>query len=168
VICKNGAGDPPNANPLEAAAMAEAVGISPSSVGRIWSEAGLKPHLTRGFKVSNDPMSRRKSPDMSGLYLDPRSGGGLLCVDEKFANSSTCIEPSRDWPLKGPRATMTHVKAPRYDHAVCRRRSNVKSGQMVHRRNACRAPAKDFPALFAPQLTVPSSSRATVHLVLDN
>ena len=30
--------------------MAEAVGISPSSVGRIWAEAGLKPHLTRAFK----------------------------------------------------------------------------------------------------------------------
>ena len=37
--------------------MAEAVGISPSSAGRIWAEAGLKPHLTRGFKVSNDPRS---------------------------------------------------------------------------------------------------------------
>jgi len=36
--------------------MAEATGISPSSVGRIWAEAGLKPHLTKGFKVSNDPL----------------------------------------------------------------------------------------------------------------
>ena len=27
----------------------EAVGISPSSVGRIWADAGLKPHLTKGF-----------------------------------------------------------------------------------------------------------------------
>jgi hypothetical protein len=31
-------------------------GISPSSVGRIWAEAGLKPHIIKGFKVSNDPM----------------------------------------------------------------------------------------------------------------
>jgi len=47
---------PGNATHWSRSAMAEAVGISPSSVGRIWAEAGLKPHLTRGFKVSNDPM----------------------------------------------------------------------------------------------------------------
>ena len=61
---------PVNATHWSRAAMAKAVGISPPSVGRIWSKAGLrrpvfggrssvtglKPHLTRGFKVSNDPM----------------------------------------------------------------------------------------------------------------
>ena len=36
--------------------MAEAMGISPSNVGRIWAEAGLKLRLTHGFKVSNDPI----------------------------------------------------------------------------------------------------------------
>ena len=50
--------------------MAEAVGISPSSVGRIWAEAGLKPHLTRGFKVSNDPM-----------FEDARKQAGLNVSD---------------------------------------------------------------------------------------
>ena len=47
---------PPNATHWSRSSMAEPVGISPSSVGRIWEEAGLKPHLTLGFKVSNDPM----------------------------------------------------------------------------------------------------------------
>ena len=32
--------------------MAEVMGISASSVGRIWAQAGLKPHLIRGFKVT--------------------------------------------------------------------------------------------------------------------
>ena len=40
---------PANATHWSRSAMAEAVGISPSSVGRIWAEAGIKPHLTRGF-----------------------------------------------------------------------------------------------------------------------
>ena len=48
-----------------------AMGISPSSVGRIWAEAGLKPHLTRGFKVLSDPMFEEKVTDIVGLYLDP-------------------------------------------------------------------------------------------------
>ena len=51
---------PPNATHWSRSAMAEAVGISQSSVGRIWAAAGLKPHLTRGFKVSNDPMFGEK------------------------------------------------------------------------------------------------------------
>ncbi len=63
--------------------MAEAVGISPSSVGRIWAEAGLKPHLVRGFKVTNDPLFEEKAPEIVGLYLDPPERAAVLCVDEK-------------------------------------------------------------------------------------
>ena len=79
---------PSNATHWSRAAMAEAMGISPSSVGRIWSEAGLKPHLTRGFKVSNDPMFEAKVTEIVGLYLDPpeRAVGlcaVVLCIDEK-------------------------------------------------------------------------------------
>jgi hypothetical protein len=35
--------------------MGEEVGISHTSVQRIWKEYGLKPHVVRTFKVSNDP-----------------------------------------------------------------------------------------------------------------
>jgi hypothetical protein len=46
--------------------MADAVGISPSSVGRIWADAGLKPHIVKGFKVSNDPMFGKRQGDPVG------------------------------------------------------------------------------------------------------
>ena len=49
--------------------MAGAFGISPSSVGRIWAEAGLKPYLTHGFKVSNDPL-------FEGIENEPGMRGG--------------------------------------------------------------------------------------------
>jgi hypothetical protein len=61
--------------------MTEAVGISPSSVGRIWAEAGLNPHLTKSFKVSNDPMFEEKVADIVGLYLDPPERAVVLCLD---------------------------------------------------------------------------------------
>ncbi len=35
--------------------MAKMVGISPSSVRRIWIGQGLQPHRVRAFKISNDP-----------------------------------------------------------------------------------------------------------------
>ena len=71
VITKTVQETPANATHWSRALMAEAVGISPSSVGRIRAEAGLKPHLIRGFKVSNDPLFEEKVADIVGLYLDP-------------------------------------------------------------------------------------------------
>ena len=35
--------------------MAEVAGVSQSTVQRVWSENGIKPHLVRSFKLSNDP-----------------------------------------------------------------------------------------------------------------
>ena len=52
VIAKTVQETPPNATHWSRSTMAEAVGISPSSVGRIWAEAGLKPHLTRNRPVT--------------------------------------------------------------------------------------------------------------------
>jgi hypothetical protein len=57
--------------------MAKAVGLSHSSVQRIWAAHELKPHLTRSFNPriksggSNDPKFCEKVQDIVGLYLDP-------------------------------------------------------------------------------------------------
>ena len=63
--------------------MAHAVGLSRSSVQRIWKAHGLKPHLTRDFKFSNDPKFVEKVRDIVGLYLDPPDKALVLWVDEK-------------------------------------------------------------------------------------
>lgn len=49
--------------------MAERSGLSKSTIGRIWKGFSLKPHLTDGFKLSNDPMFVDKVYDVVGLYL---------------------------------------------------------------------------------------------------
>jgi transposase len=46
--------------------MAKAVGLSHSSVQRIWAAHGLKPHLTKTFKLSNDPRFSEKCRTSSG------------------------------------------------------------------------------------------------------
>ena len=51
--------------------MAAAVGLSRSSVQRIWRAHGLKPHLTKTFKLSNDKRFVDKVVDIVGLYLNP-------------------------------------------------------------------------------------------------
>ena len=47
--------------------MAKQVGVSPATVQRIWSGRGLKPHLVKTFKLSNDPLFEgRSSSTLSG------------------------------------------------------------------------------------------------------
>ena len=74
---------PPNATQWSRASMAAAVGISPSSVGRIWADARLRPHIVKGFMVSNDPIFEEKVTEIVGLYLDPPDRAVVPCVDEK-------------------------------------------------------------------------------------
>ena len=66
-----------------AAAMAEATGISASSVRRIWRSHGLQPHRFHRFKLSNDPQFAAKLRDIVGLYVDPPAHAVVLSVDEK-------------------------------------------------------------------------------------
>jgi transposase len=63
--------------------MAKAVGVSPATVQRIWSGRGLKPHLVKTFKLSNDPRFEEKLIDVVGLYLNPPEKAVVLCMDEK-------------------------------------------------------------------------------------
>ena len=51
--------------------MAAKVGVSKDPVQRVWSARGLKPHLAKTFKLSNDPRFEEKLIDVVGLYLDP-------------------------------------------------------------------------------------------------
>ena len=63
--------------------MADKLGISNSSVGRIWRALGLKPHRSETFQLSTDPLFVEKVRDVVGLYMNPPDNAVVLCVDEK-------------------------------------------------------------------------------------
>ena len=63
--------------------IASRVGMSITTVQRIWATAGLKPHRTETFKFSTDPQLEAKIRDVVGLYLDPPERAIVLSVDEK-------------------------------------------------------------------------------------
>lgn len=63
--------------------LGERVGMSETTVWRIWRSAGLKPHRTETFKFSRDPQLEAKVRDVVGLYLDPPERAIVLSVDEK-------------------------------------------------------------------------------------
>jgi transposase len=63
--------------------LAARVGISPTSVYRIWRTFGLQPWRTETFKISPDPLLIDKIRDVVGLYLAPPANAVVFSVDEK-------------------------------------------------------------------------------------
>lgn len=63
--------------------MAKRSGLSKTTIGRIWRDFNLKPHLADTFKLSSDPLFIEKVHDVVGLYLNPPEHAVVLCVDEK-------------------------------------------------------------------------------------
>ena len=156
---------PPNATHWSVRSMAKAVGISRSSVQRIWAEAELKPHLIRSFKVSNDPKFEEKVTDVVGLYMNPPDKALVLCVDEK-SQIQALDRTQPGLPLKkGRAATMTHDYK-RNGTTTLFAALNVKTGEVI---GEClpRHRAKEF-IKFLKTIETSVDKLLDVHLIVDN
>jgi transposase len=165
VLTKTANERPANATHWSRAAMAAEMRISPSSVGRIWAEAGLKPHLVAKFKVSNDPHFEDKVTDVVGLYLNPPERALVLCVDEK-SQIQALDRTQPGLPLKkGRAATMTHDYK-RHGTTTLFAALDVKSGLVI---GECqpRHRAREF-IRFLKRIDRCVKKHLAVHLVLDN
>ena len=108
IIRKTTQETPPNATHWSVRTMAKAVGVSKATVQRIWRDNGLKPHLVKTFKISNDPQFAEKLVDVVGLYLDPPDHALVLSVDEK-SQIQALDRTQKSLPLfPGRLGTMTH------------------------------------------------------------
>jgi len=99
---------PDNATHWSTRTMAAAAGLSETSVRRIWHAHGLKPHLVRTFKISQDPHFAEKLEAIVALYLNPPEHAIVLCADEK-SQIQALDRTQPGLPLKKGRCgTMTH------------------------------------------------------------
>jgi transposase len=99
---------PENSTHWSTREMAKAAEVSQSTVQRIWSANGIKPHLVRTFKLSTDPKFEEKLVDVVGLYMDPPENAMVLCVDEK-SQVQALDRTQPGLPMKKGRCgTMTH------------------------------------------------------------
>lgn len=88
--------------------LAAVVGVSDTSIHRVWKAKGLKPHRVQQFKVSRDPNFAEKLEDIVGLYMNPPEHAVVLCCDEK-SQIQALDRTQPGLPLKkGRAATMTH------------------------------------------------------------
>ncbi|MGE3880221.1 MAG: IS630 family transposase [Planctomycetota bacterium] len=108
IIKKTTQEKPANATHWSTRSLAEALGTTQSMVQRVWRANGLKPHLVRTFKLSNDPLFEEKLVDVIGLYLNLPDNAIVFSVDEKSqVQALDRTQPSL--PLvKGRCGTMTH------------------------------------------------------------
>lgn len=83
VITKTLEATPKGATHWSTREMAKNVGLSHTTVGRVWRAFGLQPHRAETFKLSPDPLLVPKVRDIVGLYMSPPQNAVVLSVDEK-------------------------------------------------------------------------------------
>lgn len=145
--------------------MAQATGLSQSTISRIWRAFALQPHRSETFKLSTDPLFVDKVRDVVGLYLNPPEKALVLAVDEKSQiqalDRSQPLLPMR--PGQAERRTHDYV---RHGTTSLFAALDVASGRVIgqlHRRHRSIEFAKFLDTIDAnvpPQLDV--------HLILDN
>ncbi len=145
--------------------MAKAQGVSAATVQRIWSSCGLKPHLVKTFKLSNDPKFEQKLIDVVGLYLNPPEGAVVLCMDEKSSvQALDRTQPSLPM-VKGRAGTMTHDYK-RHGTTTLFAELNVLTGVVV---GQClpRHRHEEF-LKFLKTIDKQTPEGLQIHLILDN
>ena len=158
--------DPPTeATHWTGAMMAEATGISLSSVQRIWRAHGLQPHRVSQFKLSNDPDFVTKLRDIVGLYVDPPAHAIVLSVDEK-SQIQALDRTQPGLPMKKGRAgTMTHDYK-RHGTTTLFAALNVLDGTVIGR-NMQRHRHQEF-IRFLNTIEAQVPAGKLIHVILDN
>jgi transposase len=145
--------------------MAKALGVTHSFVNRVWQEAGLKPHLSQHFKVSNDPQFEEKLRDVVGLYLNPPDKAVVFCVDEK--TSIQALDRSQPGlPMKKGRCgTMTHDYK-RHGTSTLFAALNAATGAVI---GACKKRHRHEEFLsFLQTINNQTAAGLDLHIIVDN
>jgi transposase len=145
--------------------MAQASGLSRSTINRIWRAFALQPHRTDTFKLSKDPLFIEKVRDIVGLYLNPPDRALVLCVDEKSRiqalDRTQPLLPLR--PGQPERRTHDYI---RHGTTSLFAALDAQSGKVIgqlHRRHR----AIEF-RQFLETIDAAVPADLAVHLILDN
>ena len=145
--------------------LGKAMGIPHSLVGRVWNEVGLKPHLVKHFKVSNDPQFEEKLIDVVGLYLDPPANAVVFCIDEK--SSIQALDRTQPGlPMKPGRCgTLTHDYK-RHGTSTLFAALNVATGEVI---GECKSKHRHQEFLaFLKTVEGQTDKALDLHLIVDN
>lgn len=147
--------------------LAKTLGLSFSTIGRIWRAFGLQPHRADTFKLSTDPLFIDKVRDVVGLYMSPPDKALVLCVDEK----SQIQALDRTQPLLplGPGQVERHTHDyARYGTTSLFAALNVATGAIIGTCHARHRQQEFVKFLDLIDASVTKEDGMTIHLVMDN
>jgi transposase len=144
--------------------VADQLGISHSTVARVWAEHDLRPWQTETFKFSTDPQLEAKVRDVVGLYLDPPAHAIVLCVDEKSQiQALERTQPVRPLaPGRPERRTHDYV---RHGTTTLFAALEVATGRVT---DACHPRHRHTEFLDFLRLVAKAYPRRRLHVVVDN
>jgi transposase len=165
VVALTLAGPPADATHWTGAAMAKAIGISVSSVQRIWRAHGLQPHRVRQFKLSNDPQFVAKLRDIVGLYVNPPDHAIVLSVDEK-SQIQALDRTQPGLPMKKGRAGTITPDYKRHGTTTLFAALDILEGKVI---GQCmkRHRHQEF-IRFLNVIDARAPAKLTVHAIVDN
>ena len=144
--------------------LAAELGVSHSTVARVWAEHDLKPWQTETFKFSTDPELQARVRDVVGLYLDPPAHAIVLCVDEKSQiqalERTQPVRPVR--PGRPERRTHDYL---RHGTTTLFAALEVATGRVT---DACQPRHRHSEFLAFLKLVAKAYPRRQLHVVLDN
>ena len=150
--------------------MAARSGLSASTIGRIWRQFELKPHVQDFFKLSTDPQFVDQVVDVVGLYHHPSEAAVVLCVDEKSGMQALDrAQPVLPMvPGMPERATHNYVQPKDVEHGTTSLFAafNIADGSVIselHRQHR----AVEF-RKFLVAIDKAVSADLDVHLICDN
>lgn len=156
---------PANATHWSTRGLAKHVGISRSSVGRIWKAFRMQPHRVGSFKVSKDPDFVLKVRDVVGLYMNPPDNALVLCVDEK-SQIQALDRTQTVLPMQPGRIELQTHDYARHGVTSLFAALNIANGEVIgecHRRHR----AKEF-LVFLNRIDREVPASLNIHVVLDN
>jgi transposase len=144
--------------------VADVVGRTSGCVSDILRAHGVKPHLTRTFKVSRDPAFAAKVTDVVGLYLHPPEHAIVLSVDEK--TSIQALERTQPpLPLRTGRAVRHTHDYRRHGVIDLFAALETATGKVTHQLSASHTGADFLRFMKKVARVYPDRS---LHVVLDN
>ena len=145
--------------------MASALGLSKSTVQRIWRQARIKPHRLDRYMASDDPNFEQKAADIIALYMKPPQHAALFCVDEKSAiQALDRLDPVL--PLSPGRAERHGFEYYRHGTLSLYAALDVKTGRVVGK-TAHRHTSTEF-VDFLEEVVATAKWAREIHIVLDN
>jgi transposase len=145
--------------------MAEALGLSKSTVQRIWAQARIRPHRLDRYMASNDPQFEEKAADIIALYMEPPQHAAVFCVDEKTAiQALDRLDPVL--PLSPGRAEKHGFEYYRHGTLSLYAALEVTTGRVMGK-TAARHTSTEFIA-FLQHIIEQTPEPKEIHIVLDN